>query len=94
MNLNWNRNFAPQIQVKHMIEQCEEFSMSEPYQDVDNWSRERLEEELEYLHRDKLSGTMSEELYRECYSIILDELLKREDEYERQEAYKRAMKGI
>lgn len=66
----------------------------EPYQDLDQWDRERLETELENLHKDKLAGGMTDELYRECYDIILGEIFKRDDEETIKEAYERAMKGI
>jgi len=68
--------------------------MFEPYEDIDSWSRERLENEIEAIYNDKKEGLMSEEMYRECYDIILGEILKREDEEEVQDAYDRAMKGI
>ena len=68
--------------------------MFQPYEDIDTWSRDRLEQELENLHLDKLSGTMTEEMYRDCYAIILDEILKRDDQQDVQDAYDRAMKGI
>lgn len=68
--------------------------MFKPYEDLESWSQEELEEELENLHLDKRNGTMSDDMYQDCYAIILDELLKREDDELLQEAYERAMKGI
>jgi len=68
--------------------------MFEPYQDVDTWSRKKLEDELEHLHRDKQNGIMTEDMYRHCYDIILGEILRKEDEDEAKEAYERAMKGL
>ena len=66
----------------------------EPYQDIEEWDTKRLEKELEALFKDKQEGLMSEDLYRDCYDMILGELLKREDEEELSDAYDRAMKGI
>lgn len=68
--------------------------MFKPYQDIDDWSRERLENELENLHKDKVSGSMTEDMYRECYDIILGQILRKEDEELVQDAYDRSMKGI
>ena len=68
--------------------------MFKPYQDIQDWSRERLEEELENLHKDKLGGEMSTKTYRECYDIILGEILRKEDIDDQQDAYERSMKGI
>jgi len=65
-----------------------------PYDDIRDWSRDRLEEEIENLHKDKLGGEMSEETYRKCYEIILGEILRKDDEESQQEAYERSMKGI
>lgn len=66
----------------------------EPYQNIDQWERERLEAELEALFKDKQSGIMTEDMYRECYDIILGEIIKREDKDDSESAYNRAMKGI
>lgn len=65
-----------------------------PYQDIDNWERERLEAELEALFIDKKSGIMTDDMYRECYDIILGEIIRREDKDDTESAYERAMKGI
>lgn len=68
--------------------------MFKPYQDIQDWSRDRLEEEIENLHKDQMAGEMSKETYRKCYDIILGEILRKEDIDVQQEDYDRSMKGI
>lgn len=66
----------------------------EPYQDIETWDRDRLDTEIEALYIDMKSGIMTRDMYRECYDIVLGEIIRREDEDDTEAAYNRAMKGI
>lgn len=68
--------------------------MFKPYQNLGSWTHEQLEDELENLHKDRIDGSLTDEMYFDFYDIIMGELLKREELEEWQEAYERAMKGI
>ncbi len=68
--------------------------MFEPYGDIQDWSRDRLEEEIENLLKDQRAGEMTTETYRKCYDIILGEILRKEDIDTQRKDYERSMRGI
>ncbi len=68
--------------------------MLKPYQDIQDWSRDQLEEEIENLHKDQQAGEMNRETYRRCYEIVLGEILRKEDIDTQQRDYERSMRGI